>query len=344
MNLALGIRKGNFSHDYLSFAAQVGVRHLIIFRPGEETLPSTRDGYWSYEDLHEMKKKAAEYGLQIGGIENFVLKNWYHIVTDGPKKMEQLDNVKKTISNMGKADIPIMGYNFSIAGVWGRIDGPNARGGALSPRFAKEVSPDPDEPIPNGVFMNFVVDENAPKGFRPPVSQEEMWERYTWFLKEIIPVAEEAGVSMAAHPEDPPIPVLRRIGRMLTHPDYYDRVFDTVKSKYNKIEFCQGTFAEMPGVDVYDTIEKFASQDKIGYVHFRNVKGKFPDYREVFVDEGDVDMVKALKLYKKHNFNGLFMPDHTPAFTAAPTSPYPGMAHAIGYMKGLMQSLDCLSD
>lgn len=344
MYLGLGIRKGFFTHDYLTFAKQLGVTHIIVFRPGEELLPSTKDGYWSYEDLYEMKKRAAEYGLTVAGIENFVLKNWYQIVMKGPERERQMDCVKRTIANMGKAGIPVMGYNFSIAGVWGRIDGPNARGGAISPRFAKEVSPDFDTPIPNGVFMNFVVDENAPKGFVQPVSQEEMWDRYAWFLNQIIPVAEEAGVAMAAHPEDPPVPKLRGIGRMLIHPDFYDRMFLLAPSKYNQVEFCQGTFAEMPGVDVYDTIEKFASQQKIAYVHFRNVRGKYPDYSEEFVDEGETDMVKALKLYKKHNFNGVFMPDHTPAFTSCVESPYAATAHAIGYMKGIMQSLDCLSE
>lgn len=343
MHLGLGIRNGFFNHDYLSFAAQLGITHLIIFRPDEELLPSTRDGYWSFEDLFNMKKKAAEYGLKIGGIENFVLRNWDQIVLKGLGREKQMECVKRTISNMGKAGIPVMGYNFSIAGVWGRMDGPNARGGAISPRFAKEVSPE-ETPIPNGVFMNFVVSENAPKGFIQPVSQEEMWDRLTWFLQNIIPVAEEAGVSMAAHPEDPPVPVLRGMGRMLIHPDAYDRLFSIMPSQHNKIEFCQGTFSEMPDVDVCSTIEKFASLDKIAYVHFRNVQGKYPDYKEVFVDEGDVDMVEALKCYKKYGYHGIFMPDHTPSFTSCLESPYAATAHAIGYMKGIMQALDCLSE
>ena len=342
MKLGLGVRNGFFNHEYLSFAQQLGVTHIIVFRPGEELLPSSKDGYWSLDDLLAMKKMAAKYNIEIGGMENFKLNHWDQIVLKGPGREQQMECVKRTISNLGKAGIPIMGYNFSIAGVWGRVDGPNARGGAISPRCAREVSPPEDTPIPNGTFMNFVIRPDAPKGFLEPVTSEEMWDRVKWFLERILPVAEEAGVSLAAHPEDPPIPVLRGMGRMLIRPEYYDRLFSIVPSDNIKVEFCQGTFAEMPGVDVYESIEKFASINKIAYVHFRNVRGKYPDYREVFVDEGDVDMVKALKLYKKHGFDGIFMPDHTPAFTACPESPYAATAHAIGYMKGIMQALDVI--
>ena len=115
--------------------------------------------------------------------------------------------------------------------------------------------------------------------------------------------------------------MLRGTARLVYKPEIYQRVLDLVPSHANACEFCQGTIAEMDGeMDVYEAIERYAGQQKIAYVHFRNVKGKVPNYHEMFVDDGDVDMVRALRLYHKHGFDGVIIPDHTPAWSA----PLPG--------------------
>jgi mannonate dehydratase len=94
----------------------------------------------------------------------------------------------------------------------------------------------------------------------------------------------------------------------------------------------------MPGADVYEAIRRYASQGSICYVHFRNVRGKAPNYHEVFLDEGDVDMVRALRIYKECGFEGVLIPDHTPQMAcAAPW--HAGMAFAIGYMKAALATL-----
>ncbi|MDA0839365.1 MAG: mannonate dehydratase, partial [Planctomycetota bacterium] len=138
------------------------------------------------------------------------------------------------------------------------------------------------------------------------------------------------------HPDDPPLPVLRGTARLVTHPDHYRRLLDIVPSHSNGIEFCQGTIAEMPNADVYDAIQTYASEQKICYVHFRNVRGKAPNYREVFLDEGDVDMTKAMRIYKECGYDGLLMPDHTP-HTSCAAPWHAGMAYALGYMKASME-------
>ena len=114
------------------------------------------------------------------------------------------------------------------------------------------------------------------------VSEEEMWRRLKEFLLEVLPLAEEAGVRLAMHPSDPPLPVLRGTGRLIYHPDGFQRLLDLVPSPSNTIEFCQGTVAEMPGSNVYETIDRYSASGKIAYVHFRNIVGKAPDYYEVF--------------------------------------------------------------
>jgi mannonate dehydratase len=106
--------------------------------------------------------------------------------------------------------------------------------------------------------------------------------------------------------------VLRGTGRLVYHPNAFQRLLDLVPSPSNSIEFCQGTVAEMANSDVYEAIDRYSWFGKIAYVHLRNVVGKAPDYREVFLDEGDVDIVRAVGTYLRNGFDGVVIPDHTP--------------------------------
>jgi mannonate dehydratase len=227
-----------------------------------------------------------------------------------------------------------MGYNFSIAGVWGHVVGPFARGGAESVGFLGPEGPE-ETPIPKGMVWNMVYDPAAPEGAIGTVTSEQLWQRLADFLTAVVPVAEEAGVRLALHPDDPPMPTLRGAARLVHQPDMYQRVLDIFPSPVNGIEFCAGSVAEMTEGNVYDAIERYSRQDRIGYVHFRNVKGKVPRYHEVFVDEGDVDMIRVLRILKRNNYRGVLIPDHTPQMTcAAPW--HAGMAFALGYMRAAM--------
>ncbi len=249
-----------------------------------------------------------------------------------------MENLKRTIRNMGKAGIPTMGYCFSLAGVWGRVPGPFARGGAMSVGFVEKEAPE-QTPIRNGEVWNVVYDPDAEPGDIGTVSEDEMWGRLEYFLENLVPVAEESGVRLAAHPDDQPLPVLRGTARLITHPDRYDRLLGIAPSHYNAIELCQGTVAEMIGSDVYATLRKYASGGNIAYIHFRNVRGKVPNYHEVFIDEGDVDMLEALRALRDSGYDGVLIPDHTPGVEcAAPW--HAGIAYALGYIRAGMRALD----
>ena len=173
----------------------------------------------------------------------------------------------------------------------------------------------------------------------PKIDHDELWNRLQYFLDEILPVAEEAGVKMAAHPDDPPMPYVRNTPRLVYQPNMYQKLIDMKPSPSNNLEFCLGSIAEMTEGDVYEATDTYSKQGKIGYIHFRNIVGKVPNYKEVFVDDGDIDMFKILKILKKNNFDGVLIPDHTPQMTCdAPW--YAGMAYAMGYMKAAMSLLD----
>ena len=229
-----------------------------------------------------------------------------------------------------------MGYNFSLAGVAGRIIGPYARGEALSVGL-DGISEALDAPIPNGMVWNMIYDKNAPKGYLETISHQELMKRYQYFLDEMLPVAIEAGVKLAVHPDDPPLKEVRRQPRLGHHPDHYKKIMKLFDSSYHVMELCLGTLAEMEGSDVYEALDYFAENNKIGYIHFRNVKGKVPNYKEAFIDDGDIDMKKVIEILRKHNFEGVLIPDHAPQVSSE--SPWDvGMAYTMGYMKGLINN------
>jgi mannonate dehydratase len=191
--------------------------------------------------------------------------------------------------------------------------------------------PAEDVPIPNGTVWNMVYDRNAPVGILPSISHEELWRRLQRFLEEVIPVAEQSGVQLAAHPDDPPMPTMRQQPRLVYQPHMYQTLIDLAPSRSNALELCVGTLAEMTEGNIYDAVDQYSKQGKIAYIHLRNVVGKVPHYRETFIDEGDVDMIRILAILHRTHFDGVLIPDHTPQMTcSAPW--HAGMAHTLGFM------------
>jgi mannonate dehydratase len=342
MKVGLGLYPNLLTAENFRFAKQAGATHIVAHLPGfarREGRGLPPEHIWTYEELRDLKAAINAEGLELAAIENFEVEHWYDVLLDGPKRDEQMEGLKTILRTMGWVGIPIMGYNFSYANVWGHARGNWARGGAASVAWMRDQTP-PETPIPNGTVWNHVYDANAPAGTIGTVSEEVIWRRFEAFLKDLVPVAEEANVRLAMHPADPPVAELRGTARLVYKPEHYQRLLDLVPSHYNACEFCQGTVAEMRGeMDVYQAIETYAGQGKIAYVHFRNVVGKVPSYYETFVDDGDVDMVQAIRLYHKHGFDGVLIPDHTPGLEcAAPW--HAGMAYALGWMRAVISLVE----
>ena len=319
MHLGLKFSLDHLTDENLQFAVQMGVTHVVVHGPRLGP-----DGYHEFLELLRLRKLIEAHGLQVCAIENLPGDHMDHILAAGPRRDEQIANVCTTIRHMGEAGWPILGYHFMLAGVWGHWRSYNAGGGRG-----------------NAGLKSFDLDlvAQAPPHPAAPVSVDEMWTRVAYFLERVVPVAEEAGVRLAAHQDDPPVPYLRGTGRLLISHDCMQRLIDLVPSPCNSLEFCQGTVAEMDPDGVLDAIARFASQERICYVHFRNVRGMVPRFDEVFIDEGDVDMVAALRAYRDAGFEGVITPDHAPRVVGDSAYSHRGRAFALGYIRAAMQAL-----
>ena len=354
MKLGLGLYRHMLTRDNFRFARQAGATHLVVhlvdyFRGGGHSAQDNQptgtergwgaagdpDKLWGLDELAALRKEIEAEGLKLEAIENFDPAHWHDILLDGPTRAKQIENVKTLIRRIGQAGIPIMGYNFSLAGVCGRTTGPFARGGALSVGMDGPL----DVPMPNGMVWNMVYDPNAPRGSVASITPDDLWRRLERFLDDVLPVAEEAGVRLAAHPDDPPMPTMRGQPRLVYQPRLYQRLLDLSPSPANGLEFCLGSLAEMTEGDIYQTVDDYSRQNRLAYVHFRNVTGKAPHYRETFVDDGDIDMLRVLRILKQNRFDGVLIPDHTPQMTcAAPW--HAGMAYAMGFMRAALKVIE----
>lgn len=359
MKVGLGLYRHTLTREYYDFARQAGCTHVVIHlvdyfnqassnpRNNQPTggkyepwgVAGDPEKLWSVAELKSIRHEIEEVGLVLAAIENLDPAHWHDILLDGPKWPQQIENVKTIIRRMGEAAIPVLGYNFSIAGVCGRVTGKSGRGGALAVGMdgaAEEV------PIPKGMVWNMVYAPGAPAGTLPSISHEELWRRLERFLEEVIPVAEVCGVRLAAHPDDPPMPSMRGQPRLVYRPSLFQRLIDTVPSRSNALELCVGTVAEMTEGDVYEVVDQYSKQGKVAYVHLRNVVGKAPHYRETFIDEGDVDMIRILSILKRNGFDGVIIPDHTPQMScSAPW--HAGMAHTLGFIQAVLAMLESTS-
>ncbi len=350
MRIGLSLYGPLLSEAGARFASQLGVEdvvvHLTDYTRNADASAYAAGGVgptngecidaplWSFERMAFLVEMFGRHGLRIAALENISPNFWSDILLDGPKKQAQMRDLQQMVRDMGRAGIPVLGYNFSIAGVWGWQRKPIARGGAVTAAFAMDEI-EAQTPVPDGMVGNMRY-RPAVTGAQPEtVDDATLWSRLEWFLQELVPVAEEAGVRLAAHPDDPPVERLRGTARLVNEHAKYDRLLSIVDSTSNALEFCIGSLAEMPVGDIYETTRRFARAKAIAYVHFRNVRGTVPNYVETFVDDGAVDMGKILRILKEEGYDGILVPDHVPELDCAEPW-HAGHAYTIGYMKGLL--------
>jgi len=318
----IAIALPNLKHAELAFTAQMGVRQVILGGTG-----ITAELRWDLASLLNTKSRIESYGLQIGAIENLPEEMWHQARVGGPQRDAQIEAVLQVIENLGRVGVPILAYNWlPTVGVWGHWrtgDSGGGRGGAGLKSW------------------DYALVKDAPFTEDGEISADEIHRNHVYFLKAAVPVAEKWNVKLAVHPDDPPAPALRGIGRTMISVDSYQRILDAVPSPYNGLEFCQGTVTEFPdvgGARIPEVIRHFGRQGKIFFVHFRNVRGRFPKFDEVFQDDGDTDQYEAVKAYLETGFSGPIRPDHTPKIVGDEDR-HVGMAYSVGYLRALMDSV-----
>ena len=305
--------------DTLTFYKQMGLEDVTVWTDP----PNDNAEYYI-----GTKKYFADNGLNVYGMGNGSVHNQDKIVLNLPGRDEKVEEYKKHLRNLGKAGITYTTYAHMGNGIW---DSPNetTRGGASARAFNL-----------NG--------ENWGRWNRnkyyPPLShgreytEEELWENWTYFIRQVAPVAEENNVRIGVHPDDPPIPKLAGVPRLFSHFNGYKKALEIANSPNVGLCLCVGSWMEggdTVGKDSVGMIEHFGKQKKIFKVHFRNVDKPIPHFVETFVDDGYTDMYKIMKALKKVKFDGVLFPDHVPNMIGGH-----GWAFTVGYVKALRDRVE----
>jgi mannonate dehydratase len=316
------------SDEVLGILAPLGVTHICSRLPSERL-----DDQWSADGLMRLRERVERFGVTLDMVplpmsSNAIARaeNPNILLGKSPERDREIDDICQMIRNTGRAGIPSLKYNLTLLGVVRTANTPG-RGGAR--------------------YSTFVYDEarqDPPLTEAGAVGADAYWERITYFLERVIPVAEEYKVRMACHPQDPGMPRgkgFRGVETVLGSVDGLKRFITISPSAYHGLNFCQGTVSEMlekPGEEIYSVIRYFGSRGKIFNVHFRNIRGGFLRFQETFIDDGDVDMLKAMRVYKEVGFDGMMMPDHVPTI-AGDVRGAQAFAYTFGYIKALIAAV-----
>ncbi len=339
IRLALGHLEG-FDDTVATFARQLGLTSVQFHTPSD--LPGEQ-GYWDLDELVALRERCERAGLVIEGIENVPFAHWDKVLLGRPGRDEQLENYRTTIRNMAAAGIPVLGHHFLPTYVWRTDLAAKGRGGALVTAYDEARAGD------GNALAGYKLAPGRP--FDEPIDAARMWDSYRVFLEAVLPVAEEVGVRLAVHPDDPPTDVpLGGIARILASPEGLERAWElSGGSPAWGLDLCLGTVSEMAGEEsVNRVIDFFGPKGQIFYVHFRDVQGVVPRFQESFLGEGNYDPAAVVRRLASVGFDGFIIDDHVPAMigdedtwadTASAAYCSRGRAHAIGYLQGLLNAL-----
>jgi len=319
-----------YTDENLALCKQFGVDYVDTSPAG---LGEEQDGYWHADKLMAVREHVESFGLTLAamhlplsssGIEHQI---WPNILLGTPERDRDIEKVCKSIEAAAKAGIPLLLYNLAFLPVVRTPYRTPGRGGVTYSHFDyEELKNDPPHPL-------------------GPLNADTFWERIEYFVQRVIPVAHELKVKMGCHQHDPGMPPgigYRGIDRVLGSIEGVKRFVDLHPSPYHGLNFCQGTISEMctSPEQVYDAIRYFGSRKRIFWVHFRNIRGGFLKFDEVYPDEGDIDFVKAVRAYQEVGYDGVLVPDHVPHSQYDSPGGHRSRAFCYGYIRGLLQALD----
>jgi len=301
---------------------QAGVEYAVGSLPrGDSLAPGERP--WDYMPLLRLQQQYRDSGFELVVMEDRPPLN---LAKRGlPGGDEEIDTVCTLIENMGRLGIDVWCYEWMADFNWLRTNtAVPSRGGSLVSGFDNRLLAD------------------APPTSEGPLSEALLWETLEHFLGRVLPVAEAAGVRLAMHPDDPPLSPIRGVGRIMRSIENYQRLIDLAPSPMNGITLCQGNFGLMTD-DLPATIRQFGAQNKVFFVHMRDVRGTPDQFEEVWHDDGPTDLAACMEAYREIGFDGVLRPDHVPT-VHGDSNDRPGYSHygrlfAVGYLRGLREAV-----
>ncbi len=327
--MKLGCQSAPTNETHLKYFARYGVRNICGY-------PTIADGrlYANVDELKSMRDLAEKNGISVDCLAPPFLasshidreKHGAIMLAQSPDRDRDIESMQTLIRNCAAAGIPSIKYNMSILGVLRTGRSPGRGDASYSTWKLKDAHPD------------------SPLTRAGKVDADMFWERITYFLERVIPVAAENKIRMACHPQDPGVPPegYQGVDRVLGTVDGLKKFIAIKENPYHGLNFCQGTVSEMlrdPGKEIYDVIRYFGSRKKIFNVHFRNIRGHRDDFVETYPDDGDVDFVKAFLTYKEVGYPYLLMPDHVPQ-APGDSGGLQSFAYCYGYIRALIQAAD----
>jgi mannonate dehydratase len=312
----------NPSADDLLFLQQVGASYVSVGAP---------EGMRTAEGFIEIKRRFAAAGVTVYNIGNTSVHNMPEVTLNLPGRDAKIEEYKQYLRNLGKAGIGYTTYAHMGNGIW--TSGRSLVRGASAREF------DEKSPEARGTWAG--VTYSGPLSHGREFTKDEIWENYTHFIKQVAPVAEEAGVHIGIHPDDPPVPVLAGVPRCIfSNFDGYKRAMEIANSPNVGICLCCGTWLEggkkLTGKDPEEMIRYFGAR-KIWKIHFRNVSAPLPHFVETFMDNGYYDMWKIMKALRDVGFDGIVILDHSPTMVGGN---YTQTAYGFAYMKALLNRAD----
>ncbi len=306
-----------------SLVKQCGVEYVVgglDFRQMEASKPEELP--WGLLTLARTKAAYEAAGFELAVIESRPPMD--KIKLGRPGRDEEIEIIITLIRNMGELGIPVWCYEWMPYFNWLRTSSTvSARGGALVTSFDLEH------------VRNMTTEVGE-------VSEELLWENLQYFLDCVMPEAEAAHVQLAMHPDDPPLSPIARIGRIMRSVENFQRLIDMHPSPMNGICLCQGNFTLMTD-DVPSAIRRFGSQERLFFVHFRDVRGTPTRFVETFHDNGQTDMLRCMQAYRDIGFRGVLRPDHVPTMegddNVNPGYSQIGRLYALGYIRGLREAV-----
>ncbi len=328
VRMKLGCQSGPQTDERLEFFARHGVG-AICGSPPEPT-----DGrIWTVDELVQLRDRVEKHKMTLDMVAPPFLESTHIDRTRRPAIMlgrspdrdRDIADIQTLIRNCARAGIPAVKYNLNLLGVL-RTKPTRGRGGSLQSTWRLAEA--------GGRAAQTTTAGRVP--------EDVYWERITYFLQRVIPVAAEYRIRMACHPHDPGVPPgFEGVDCVLGTVDGLKKFVSIEANPYHGLNFCQGTVSEMlqePAREIHDVIRYFGERQKIFNVHFRNIRGRRDDFQETFPDEGDVNMLKALLVYRDTGYAYMLMPDHVPRHDGDREG-LQAFAFCYGYIRALLQSV-----